>query len=324
MLFTTHWYILALAFVLDLLFGDPRWRLHPIRLLGNAISLAEPWFRRLHCRPVLSGGAFALLLIVSTYVGTYLLLQAASALSPLFGLLVHTVLLYFCLAARSLMQEAMAVVHALQTQGLEAGRQRLAWIVGREVDRLSIHGVNRAAVETVAENLVDGVMAPLVYAAIGGAPLAMAYKMVNTLDSMVGYKNETYLEFGRVAARIDDLANWLPARMSVPIIALAAWLQGLSGRQALQTAWQEGRNHASPNAGFPEAAFAGALAIRLGGPNYYHGTLVTKPYIGTRFGEIQTADVRRACRMMLVSSILLCLCISAPGLYHSLFNLFNL
>ena len=177
-------------------------------------------------------------------------------------------------------------------------------IVGREVDRLDATGVTRAAVETVAENLVDGVISPLFFAVIGGAPLALAYKMVNTLDSMVGYKNDRYLHFGHFAARMDDVANFIPARLSVSLIALAAHLLAGRGKTVLSVARRDGRAHASPNAGYPEAAFAGALNLWMGGPNIYHGRRVDKPVIGRGLADARPGDIRRACRLMLATSLL--------------------
>jgi adenosylcobinamide-phosphate synthase len=193
-------------------------------------------------------------------------------------------------------------------------------IVGRDVERYGADDIARATVETVAENVVDGVLSPLFFAAIGGAPLALAYKMVNTLDSMVGYKNPRYLLFGRAAARIDDAANFLPARLSVGLIALACRLvAGASSRRALATGWREGANHASPNAGYPEAAFAGALGVRLNGPNSYHGVLVEKPYIGVGLGSVTLGHIRQACRLMTWTSLAGCLVAWQLSLVVSLF-----
>ena len=178
-------------------------------------------------------------------------------------------------------------------------------IVGRQVDTLDETGVVSAAVETVAENYVDGFLSPLFFYFLGGVPLALAYKMVNTLDSMVGYKNERYLLFGRVAAHIDDVANYIPARLSVVIISLGAFLLSSErGKRSFLTAIKEGRSHKSPNAGYPEAAFAGALAVKLGGPNYYHGTLVEKPFIGSRFARPGIDKIAMACDLMLIASFL--------------------
>jgi adenosylcobinamide-phosphate synthase len=196
-------------------------------------------------------------------------------------------------------------VHGCLVQGaVDQARQKIALIVGRDVDNYDGAGIARAAVETVAENLVDGVLAPLFFAAIGGAPLAMAYKMVNTLDSMVGYKSETYQQFGKAAARIADLFNYIPARLSVPIIAVVSQILLGTGQRSLITAVTEGAHHSSPNAGYAEAAFAGALAVKLNGPNYYHGKLVDKPYIGLRFGNVIPGHIKKACDLMLLSSFL--------------------
>jgi adenosylcobinamide-phosphate synthase len=213
-------------------------------------------------------------------------------------------MIFTCISARGLADAARKVGKALAGSGLAAGRRAVAMIVGREVDQLDETGVTRAAVETVAENLVDGVISPIFFVVIGGAPLAMAYKMVNTLDSMIGYKNEKYLYFGRFAARLDDVVNFIPARLSVPLIALAARLFGGNWRFALTVARQDARAHASPNAGYPEAAFAGALGVWMGGPNRYHGRVVEKPVIGQGLGDVGPAHIQKACRLMLSTSFL--------------------
>jgi adenosylcobinamide-phosphate synthase len=198
----------------------------------------------------------------------------------------------------------MAVYRPLREGDVTGAKGQVATIVGRDTAPLSRAGVARACVETVAENLVDGVVSPLFYAALGGAPLALAFKMVNTLDSMVGYKNERYQSFGRAAARIDDAANYLPARLAMPLIALAAALLAGRGRPALGRALREGRRHTSPNAGISEAAFAGALGVRLGGPNYYGGVLVEKPFIGSGLGPVVPDHIPRACELMLVTALI--------------------
>lgn len=299
-----HWAALPCAFLLDGLLGDPpRWP-HPIRLMGAAIVRAEPWFRRLAV-PVLAGVFFAVALIGLTFCTGLALSRLGWWLHPLVGFGVETVLLFYCLSARSLRDAAMEIHALLARNEVDAARGAVAMIVGRDVHHYGGDDIARATVETVAENAVDGVLAPLFFAALGGAPLALAYKMVNTLDSMVGYKNERYLLFGRVAARIDDLANWLPARLSVAIISLAAALTPkASAGQVWETARREGRQHASPNAGYAEAAFAGALGLRLNGPNYYGGVLVEKPWIGAQFRAVQVADIIRTCHLMLAASAL--------------------
>jgi adenosylcobinamide-phosphate synthase len=294
----------ALAMILDLLLGDPLWLPHPVRWMGKAIEVLEPRFRALAI-PSLAAGAFmATLLVAAVWVAGFLLVNLSLWLHPVAGIIVQALMLYTCISARSLAEAARAVGRALAASGLAAGRRAVAMIVGRETDRLEATGVVRATVETVAENLVDGVISPLFFAILGGAPLAMAYKMINTLDSMIGYKNDRYLHFGRVAARLDDVANFIPARLSVPLIALAAQWLGGRGRNALATAWHDGRDHASPNAGFPEAAFAGALGIWMGGANHYHGRLVDKPVIGRGLADARPVHIRLACQLMLLTSLL--------------------
>jgi adenosylcobinamide-phosphate synthase len=297
-------YTLLGAFVLDLVLGDPLRLFHPVRWMGMAISSMEPIFRRLQIPLVISGALFAGSLILGAWGITALLVNLAGIAHPVWRLILETILIYYCISPSSLRKAAMDVDDALISSGLTKARKKVSFIVGRETEHLSEQGVIRAAVETVAENLVDGVISPLFYAAIGGAPLAMAYRMVNTLDSMVGYRNDNYLQFGRISARMDDIANYIPARLSIPIIAFAAQLLSGSGNRAFQTAVHEGAHHASPNSGFSEAAFAGALAVKLNGPSTYHGRVVNKPYIGIAFGDVTRSDIRKACDLMLLCSFL--------------------
>ncbi|WP_319524713.1 adenosylcobinamide-phosphate synthase CbiB [uncultured Desulfosarcina sp.] len=295
---------LTVAVVLDLLLGDPLWLPHPVRWMGRAIEILEPRFRRLNLSPLFSGALMAAGLVLAVWIGCLLLVALAARLHPVAAVVVQTLMLYTCISARDLQDAALAVARALSQEGLTAGRRAVSMIVGRETDRLDETGVTRAAVETVAENLVDGFISPLFFFVLGGGPLAMAYKMINTLDSMVGYKNDRYLLFGRFAARLDDAANYLPARLSILFIALAAQLIDKTGRIALSTAWRDGRAHASPNAGFPEAAFAGALGLWMGGPNFYHGRLVDKPVIGKGLADARPVHIHQACRLMLTTAIL--------------------
>ena len=297
-------WLLPAAFALDLLLGDPRRLPHPVRWMGRAIEGAEPRFRQLAVSPVLAGGLFSAVLVFSTWLLAAGTLSAAGALHPAAGALLEMVMLYYCLSARGLADAAADVLRSLETEGLTAARVKLAMIVGRDVDSLDAAGIRRALVETVAENFVDGVVSPLFYAAVGGAPLALAYKMINTLDSMVGYKNERYADFGKVSARLDDGFNYLPARLSVPVIALAARLLGAPAGRSFKTALREGRHHASPNAGYPEAAFAGALGARMNGPNTYGGRLVEKPWLGDGFPDPGPREVRRAGDLMWLASLL--------------------
>ena len=300
----TTWYILPLAFILDLMLGDPpNWH-HPIRWMGKAIEIAEPHFRKIALSLTVSGLLFAAGLIAGALLLTGLLLFAVNQIHPMLRTVFEIVLIYFSISAGSLEEAALEIRRYLQNNDITTARKKVALIVGRDVQNYQKADIARATVETVAENLVDGVISPLFFAAIGGAPLAMAYKMDNTLDSMVGYKNEKYVSFGKAAARIDDVLNYLPSRLAVPVISLAAHLLSGRGEQALKTAVIEGANHSSPNAGFPEAGFAGALGVKLNGPNYYAGKLVDKPYIGASFGPTSPSHIKKACDIMVLSSFL--------------------
>ena len=300
----TIWIVLPAAFALDMILGDPRFLPHPIRWMGSAIFRLEPAFRKLPLKPVLSGALFSVFLITGTLTIAAVIVAVAYRIDHTLGTCIEVVLIYYCISVRSLASSTEDVGDALKRDRLAEAKKKVALIVGRDVDNLDKMGVARASVETIAENLVDGVVSPLFFAILGGAPLALAYKMVNTLDSMIGYKNETYHRFGKAAARIDDVANFIPARVSVFIISLAAHILAHRGLQAFRTAMAEGANHSSPNAGYPEAAFAGALAVKLGGPNTYNSVLVSKPYIGSRFGDVESVHINKACDLMILSSLL--------------------
>jgi adenosylcobinamide-phosphate synthase len=296
--------ILAAAVALDMLLGDPRWLPHPIRWMGTAISTFEPRFRRLPLGLTAAGCLFAVSLIVGAWCLTWLAVGAAQAIHPVLAVVLEVVIIAYSLSSRSLAAAAIDVRRSLDFGRIDEARQKVSMIVGRETAGLNEQGIARATVETVAENLVDGFIAPLFYASLGGAPFAMAYKMINTLDSMVGYKNDAYRRFGKAAARIDDGANFIPARLAVPIIGLAAQVLADQGKRSVATARAEGSHHTSPNAGYAEAAFAGALGIKLIGPAVYHGRKVDKPFIGKAFGPTGPAHITRACDLMLLSAVL--------------------
>ena len=304
MLFNLTWQILAAAFILDILAGDPRWLLHPIIWMGRAISFFEPECRKRFDSPFRAGLFFALSLIAATFALTWAVVFIAGRIHPVAAAMVQTILIFYSFSTQSLYKAAMDVLRPLAQGDLAQARIKVGYIVGRQTKDLDEAGITRAACETVAENFVDGFLSPLCFALILGAPGAMMYKMINTLDSMVGYQNDTYLLFGRAAARIDDGANYIPARLSVVIISTVAAILSFSrGRRAFLTAITQGRNHKSPNAGFPEAAFAGALGVRFGGPNVYHGKLVDKPYIGGAFNDPTPSHIERACELMLLSAL---------------------
>ena len=213
-------------------------------------------------------------------------------------------MIFTALAGRCLAQSAMAVARPLQAGDLAESRHKLSWIVGRDTSQLQPAQINRAVVETVAENTVDGIIAPLFFLLLGGAPLAMAYKAVNTLDSMVGYRNEKYRAIGCVSARMDDLANLIPARLGWLLLSLAARLLGLRGRDALQLGWRDRYQHKSPNSGWSEATVAGALGVRLGGPSTYFGERVEKPWLGEERRALEPGDILTTIRLMYLSSTL--------------------
>jgi adenosylcobinamide-phosphate synthase len=297
------WYLIPAAFFLDLVMGDPPRLPHPIRWMGAAIFFLEPYFRKIPVDRFTSGFFFSTFLIAGTWGIIVGVLTIAQWIHPVIQVFLSVVLLYYSISVRSLKTAAMHVYNALVREGLTAARERVSHIIGRDVDRLSETDVASGAVESVAENLVDGVISPLFYAALGGAPLAMAFKMANTLDSMIGYKNERYLRFGKTAARIDDAANFLPARLAVPVISVAAQIMFKRGASAFRTAMREGDNHTSPNAGYPEAGFAGALGVKLNGPSDYGGTRVDKPFIGIGHERPTPYDIKLACDLMLFSAV---------------------
>jgi len=297
--------IVLAAVILDLVLGDPRALPHPVVAIGRMISFLESPLRRLFKNARPAGVALLVITVGVTYAGAALLIHAAYALSPVAGFVAGLYLAWVSLAARSLQIESGKVAKALLQGDLPGARLALSYIVGRETAQLDEPEIVRGAVETVAENTGDGVIAPLFYLMLGGPPLAIAYKAVNTLDSMVGYRNERYLEFGWASARFDDLANYLPARLTGLLMVLAAPICALSGGGAWRIMRRDCRNHASPNSGFPEAAAAGALGVQLGGANRYFGRVVEKPAIGDAAAPLSLAAYHGVVRLMYCSEALL-------------------
>jgi len=294
--------VLTGAFILDYFLGDPDYLPHPIIWMGNAISTFETKFRQVLQNKILAGLIFALTLILVTWLAGFVLVKSAGWIGPKTQLVVNIILLFYCVSSRSLKDAALEVKKALTSDNLIRARRKLSFIVGRETDSLDSTQISRATIETVAENLVDGFISPVFFALIGGAPLALAYKMVNTLDSMVGYKNERYLEFGKASARIDDLFNFIPSKISVFIISIASFICFKTWKNALVKGITQGHKHTSPNAGYSEAAFSGSREVKLAGPSRYHGDLVDKPFIGEEYRDAETGDIEKAVRLMMVSS----------------------
>ena len=301
----TVWAVLG-GFVLDALFGDPAWLPHPVVYMGKAISKLEKFLRpRLPKTPqgeLLGGAIVAFCLPVGIFLLTGLVCWGAARLHPLLGLAVQ---MFWCgqaLAARGLVQESTNVYKELKKPDLPGARKAVSRIVGRDTAELTAEGVTKAAVETVAENASDGVIAPLLYMLIGGAPLALTYKAINTMDSMLGYKNEKYLYFGRVPAKLDDVANYIPSRLAALLWVAAAAFTHNDAKGAWKIWRRDRRRHASPNSAQTESACAGALGVQLAGPAYYFGQYYPKLTIGDALRPIEPEDILRANRMMYVAS----------------------
>ncbi len=291
------------AYILDLLLGDnPRFP-HPVRGMGKAINFLEGILRRLPLNLYVSGG----LLVIILVGGTFFLIREINILfswiSPFLGRAISIYFIYTALSVRDLDKETREVYRALQEDDIILARQKLSLIVGRDTKNLAPDEIIRACVETVAENTVDGVISPLFYAFMGGAPLALAFKAVNTLDSMIGYKNERYIKFGWAAARLDDLINFIPARLSALIIPLSALILKGNGRRSFFTMVKDRKNSFSPNAGIPEAAFAGALGITLGGRISYHGKESVIPVMGQESKPRERRDIPEAIKLMYLVSL---------------------
>jgi len=279
---------LLIGFLLDTLIGDPYKLPHPIRWFGNFIAFGERRFNNGSNRK-LKGALMAVVLIFSVWATLFFGLKLIEPFETA-TLIVSSILVFYGLANHTLIAEALKVERKLSNEGLEAGRKQLSFIVGRDTSSLNENQIRTAVLETLAENLSDGVVAPLFFYALGGIPLMFAYKMVNTLDSMIGYKSDRYKDFGWFAARTDDWANLIPARLTALLLVLVTF----SFRGA-KFVFKYGRKHASPNSGYPESALAGILNVRFGGPNVYHGQLVAKPYIGTNARNILKQDLYKAC-----------------------------
>lgn len=302
--------IIIVAFLLDLILGDPRWFPHPVVQIGQLILFLECLFRRIakgKTAELMTGIVLAVIVPLFAFFTTLWVIQIAIGFDIRLGWFIAIFFGYTTIAAKSLYQEPLKVASMLVAKNIDGARKELSCLVGRDTGNLDEKEIIRALVETVAENTSDGVIAPLFYLAIGGPPLAMAYKAINTLDSMVGYKNERYLYFGRASARLDDVVNYIPARLSALLLIMAAFILRKDWKKALKITLRDRKNHHSPNSGHPEAAVAGALGRRLGGLSYYGGVPSNKPFIGDDAGEFQVRDVREAGRLMLTASALMVL-----------------
>ncbi|NLH46592.1 MAG: cobalamin biosynthesis protein CobD, partial [Acholeplasmataceae bacterium] len=296
--------VLAIAsgFILDLIFGDPHWLPHPICLIGNLIAYMEKLLRKIFGsnESNLLVGGLALVLIVTTvsFSVPYFILKWAGSISPLFVFVLETIMFYQIFATKCLENESMKVYTELKKGDLAPARKQLSWIVGRDTQDLSDEEVTKAAVETVAENTADGIIAPMFFMFIGGAPLAFLYKSINTMDSMVGYKNEKYLYFGRCAAKLDDIANYIPARLAGIFMIAASFFLNYDYKEAAKIFMRDRYNHLSPNSAQTESVCAGALNIQLGGGHFYFGKFVPKDTIGDDIRPVKADDIKSINNLM--------------------------
>jgi len=294
-------FLILIAVFLDLVIGDPRSFPHPVRFIAKLALALEEGTRKRIKSPVAAGGITAFAVLVTAGGVTALLVYGARLLHPIAGYVVTVLVIYTTLAAKDMAAHSREVRRALESGDLASAREKVGMIVGRDTDRLDEGEITRAAVETVAENTADGLIAPLFFAVLFGPVGAMMYKTVNTLDSSFGYKNERYIRFGRIPARVDDIVNFIPARLTAACIAAASFLAGMNGRQAFRILLRDGRKNPSPNAGLSEAAAAGALNVQLGGMNYYFGEPSLKPLIGEPVTPLSSSHIRKANVLMFVS-----------------------
>ena len=300
---------LLTGWLFDWLLGDPAWLPHPVVWFGKAIACADRRLNRGNHKKLI-GGIVAILLTASVFAITFTINKLVFNWNGIAALIFQAIIIFYCLAGTTLLHEVRAVFRAVD-HSLEAGRKQVGRIVGRDTSELSAQEIRTAALETLAENLSDGVIAPLFWLAVGGVPAMLSYKMVNTLDSMIGYKTERHRDFGCVAAHIDDVANYLPSRLTALLMVLASGrlkLLGFVGRY--------GHCHASPNSGYPEAALAGILNCRFGGPHYYFGQLFPKPYIGTNERRLTTADMKKAIRINRLAEIIMVITVGITTYFY--------
>lgn len=300
-------YLLISSYILDVVFGDPEWIVHPVREIGKLINNLERILRGTRSIWVerVKGGVLAILVIVISSLTAYLLLRISKEINIILGNIVWIYTAYTTLSVRDLRVKATKIFSALEDNNIRKARENLSKIVGRDTDNLSQAEIIKAAVESVAESTNDGIVAPLFYLILGGPVLAVAYKAINTLDSMIGYKDEKYIHFGWFTAHLDDIANYIPARICGFLISISSFAIGESFIASLKTMFKDGRNHPSPNSGISEAAMAGALGVRLGGGSFYDGIFDAKPYIGTQRREISNNLILEAMRISFVTSILM-------------------
>ncbi|HEX3032951.1 MAG TPA: adenosylcobinamide-phosphate synthase CbiB [Bacillota bacterium] len=302
-------YLAVSAYLLDLMVGDPPAIPHPVVMIGKTIDWLEKWLRSKVAPGVgllFAGGLLTVITVGTAYTVTWLAVMLLGRLAPWLGYAAGIWLISTTISTTSLYRAAKELFELLEAGNLEQARVKVGWIVGRDTQALDEGEITRATVETVAENIVDGIVAPLFYAVLGGAPLAMAYRAINTLDSMVGYRNERYQYFGRFSARLDDVANYIPARITGLLLLVAAAIKGLNWKAGLAAIRRDAPRHPSPNSGFPESAVAGSLGVQLGGLNYYGGIASHRALMGDKNRELNREDIRQAWQLMYLTTMLFC------------------
>ncbi|MGP1569349.1 MAG: adenosylcobinamide-phosphate synthase CbiB [Eubacteriales bacterium] len=299
---------IVIAYLMDMLFGDPENLWHPIRSIGALISFLEKLFRAVFPESpigeMIAGAVLVFFTLLTSVAIPFVIIVCAYRLNLFFGLIADAVLCYYLLSVKSLKSESMKVYEPLKNGDIAKARWFLSRIVGRDTENLSEEGISKAAVETVAENTADGAIAPMIYMSIGGAPLGYFYKAINTMDSMIAYKNDRYIFFGKIAARLDDIANFIPARIAAFLMIAASFLLGYDYKNAIKIFCRDRYKHASPNSAQTEAVCAGALNIRLAGDAHYFGKLYKKEYIGDELRPVQKDDIVRANRLLYTASAL--------------------
>ena len=313
------------GFILDLIFGDPHWLPHPICLIGNMISFLDRHLRKLFGfsnNGLLFGGALMVVIVLMlSFFIPLSVLNIAYGFNPWVGFAIETIMCYQIFATKCLRDESMKVYYALQKNDIVDARLKLSWIVGRDTKELNAEEVTKGAVETVAENTADGIIAPMLYMFLGGAPLAFLYKGINTMDSMVGYKNDKYMYFGRCAAKLDDLANLIPARITGIVMILASYFLNLNFKGAWKVFLRDRYNHLSPNSAMTESVTAGALNIQLGGDHYYFGKLVHKDTIGDNIRPVVAEDIVSTNNLLYMTAVLSLLLFSLVYLTRYFYNI---
>lgn len=296
---------ITIGFILDLIIGDPQNPYHPVRIIGTLCKWLEKIFRTVFKNSLKLAGAFTWIsAVIVVYAVNFLVVKLAFSFNNMFGIVLSGIIIYFCISTKALKIEGLKVINYIIKDDIEGARIQLSYIVGRDTKSLDKTSIIRAVIETVAENMSDGIIAPLFYAGIGGAPLIMAYKAVNTMDSLFGYKNEKYKEFGYFPAKLDDIFNYIPARLTGVFTIIVAFILKMNWKNSYKIYNRDKNNHSSPNSAHPESAVAGALGIKIGGSNYYFGKIVEKPTIGDNLEEIEIDHLYKTNKILYAVAIL--------------------